>query len=307
MQVIVEQIPAQEAVAADPARQLAVLFTNSTNGALESCGCKANPNGGLDRAATYIELMRKKYPNCLVFDSGDMLPPYAPPLFADTVTQVYKRIRYDAVIAGDQDLLHPSFRDKVAGSGIPFLSSNVASRTKKNTPARARVRYYKKCGLRIAVIALNGADTFDHYPASMVEKLHITPIDMYLGEFFKRRKNYDFLILVSHGGLESDKRIARDYPGIDIIISGHNPIHMPTPVHIGKTVIVQAGGGARDVGKLILAFDAEKNASIADYDLRPLTKDIAPDNTIKEMIKKFKETSQNRAKSKQDYNKPGRQ
>ncbi|OGS17800.1 MAG: hypothetical protein A2219_04295 [Elusimicrobia bacterium RIFOXYA2_FULL_50_26] len=295
VQVMVEQVPAQEVAAAGLSRQLAVLFTNSTNGALESCGCKSNPNGGLDRAATYIALIRKKYQQCLVFDSGDMLPPYAPAAFVDAVTQVYKRIRYDAVIAGDQDLLHPSFQQKVARSGIPFLPSNIAPRAKKNAPAHVSARYYKKCGVRIAVIALNGADTFDYYPVPMVEKLHITPADAYLEEFFKRRKNYDFLILLSHGGLDFDKRIAHDYPGINLIISGHNPVHMPVPLRIGKTIIVQSGRGAREVGKLILSFDPEKNVSIADYDLRPLTEDIVVDNAVKEIIKKYKKTSQKRS------------
>ena len=62
----------------------------------------------------------------------------------------------------------------------------------------------------------------------------------------------DFVILLSHLGMNEDIRIARNTEEIDIIIGGHSHSEIKSPFVINHTIIAQAGGFGKYAGKLQL-------------------------------------------------------
>ena len=107
-------------------KELAVFFTNSTNGYLESCDCPTHPYGGLVRRTFYLKSERAKYPENLAFDSGDLFSPYIQIRQADLVLKLIDRIGYDAVGIGDQEFSLDTFPKEIDKYKIPFLASNIS-------------------------------------------------------------------------------------------------------------------------------------------------------------------------------------
>lgn len=271
----VEEIPEAERIKEDKSKELLILFTNSTNGYLESCGCPMRPAGGLYRVAPYIDEMRKQYPHMLVLDSGDICPPYAPDNLVKLILKAYKRIKYDVVGLGDQELSSKKFCDWLPKSGVPFIGPDIEyNRNKKFVYLSPNVKIFQKNGAKIAVISVIEPEALLYYPETITNRLKITPPDEFLTNFFSKSEKYDLVVLISHSGLEKNKEFAKKFSGIGIIIGGHQYNHLSMPSKIGEALIVQAGSNAQHVGKLTLIFDDNRKWKLYDYDIKALTKDL---------------------------------
>lgn len=58
-----------------------------------------------------------------------------------------------------------------------------------------------------------------------------------------------------YGKFEGDHTIAREVPGIDLIVGGHTHTRVTDPPHVNGTLIVQAGTGLTNLGKVVLEID----------------------------------------------------
>lgn len=289
VKLVIEEIPANERINEDKSKELLILFTNSTNGYLESCGCPMRPHGGLYKVAPYIESMRKEHPNTLVLDSGDICYPYLPQRLLKYILRAYNRIKYDAVAIGDNELSSQVSCDQILKSGVHFLSSNLSyEKGNKFIAAGPDKRIFEKSGIKIAVISVIDPETVANYPETITKKLQISPPDEFLSKFFAENEKYDIVVLISHGDLEKSKALAAKFPGIGVIIGGHQYNHLSMPVKVGETLIVQAGTNAQHVGKLTLRFDENKQWSLLDYDIKIISIDLPTDSHILGLSKKYK-------------------
>ena len=271
-------------------RELTILFSNSTNGHLESCDCPSHPYGGVVRRATYIKQVRSKNSDVLLLDSGDILPPYSSADLAECLFQIYERLNYDAVGIGDQELSFEGFVTLKDKYKIPFLSSNLnyCEGDVCNFIA-PKEKIIKKAGLTIAVISVTDPDVFVLYPEKFKKRFPVLETEDAINGFMERNKGkYDYLIVISHSGFDKDKELAGKFPGIDLIVGGHsqNPLHQPHKV--GKTLIVQAGPDAQHVGELTLIFDERKLLYSYGHKIVALTKEIPDDPDSRALIEKYK-------------------
>ena len=62
----------------------------------------------------------------------------------------------------------------------------------------------------------------------------------------------DFVVVLSGLGLEEDKKLAREVPGIDLIFGSHTRTMQTDPVIVGTTAIFQAGSRGKHVGEATL-------------------------------------------------------
>jgi len=286
-QMLYKKIAESSAEAQKKPQELAIFFTNSANGYLESCDCPTHPYGGLVRSATYLKQQRQKHPDNLLLDSGDLLPPYVSSQLAGTVFKIYELLNYDAVGIGDQEMSYSDFVKNMDNYKIPFLSSNMnycEGNSCKFLTAHEKI--IEKRNLRIKILSIIHQDVFALYPEKITEKLKILDIEETLAN---TGKDYDLLILISHSGFDIDKTIAERFKGIDIIIGGHSQTLLEKPVKIGETFIVQAGPDAQNIGKLVLKFDENKKIISYDYEITPLTKDIPDDPQIRNLINEYKQ------------------
>ena len=288
--VLKEKIAAVQNAKPAENKKLVLFYTNSANGYMESCDCPTHPYGGLVRRATYLKEQRAKHPNNLLLDTGDILPPYVAPEQAHYLLAMFDALKYDAAAIGDQEFSLDDFVGRIKNHSIPFLSSNVGycegDVCSFITP---REFTFDKDGIKVAVISILHPDVFALYPDRIVKKLSIISYKDTIAAFVgKHRATADVLVLLSHSGFDEDKLTAQQFPELDVIVGGHSQTLLGTPYKSGKTLIVQAGENAQNVGVLTLTFGKNNKITSHAGEIVPLTKDIPDDPAFRAMITEFR-------------------
>ncbi|MEM7366392.1 MAG: 5'-nucleotidase C-terminal domain-containing protein, partial [Pseudomonadota bacterium] len=99
------------------------------------------------------------------------------------------------------------------------------------------------------------------------------------------RKQVDLLIVLAHLGHEHEKQLAKDVPGIDLIVGGRSHTLVDPPVRVGDTWVVQADRHGSHIGYLEIEVDTKANR-IASFDgvLIPAGDLPAPDKHVMNMV-----------------------
>jgi len=114
----------------------------------------------------------------------------------------------------------------------------------------------------------------------------------------RETEKVDVVIALSHGGVVKDKdgrytegedvQLARDVPGIDVVIGGHSHTELQEAIIInGRTPVVQVGKNGECLGELVITLDGGK-LTVESYQLHPIDDTIAGDRAIADEIEKFK-------------------
>jgi 5'-nucleotidase / UDP-sugar diphosphatase len=114
------------------------------------------------------------------------------------------------------------------------------------------------------------------------------------------KEKADIVICLSHGGLQKgkDRRftegedvdLAREVPGIDVVISGHSHTAVQEAIIVnGRTPVVQTGKYGENLGELVMTLDGGK-LTVESYRLIPIDDSIAGDHAIADEIDKLKKT-----------------
>lgn len=109
----------------------------------------------------------------------------------------------------------------------------------------------------------------------------------------RRQEKADIVICLSHGGLADNPRrsedliLAKEVPGIDVIVSGHSHTKLDKPLVVGNTLVVQAWCYGKQVGVMDLVWK-EGKVALQNYAAVPVTSAIPGDKDIQRMIDGFK-------------------
>ncbi len=172
-----------------------------------------------------------------------------------TAVELLNRLGYDAVALGDLDLnMGRGELQKRIGEAksFAFVSANV---TDKATGKLVVAPYVIKemGGHHIALIGITGpsnAPDFSVAPAAAAAAEYVPKV----------RAEADIIILLSNAGAETNKAIASQVPGIDLIISGGQEPMTSLAQPTTGSLVVQAdqsseGHAGRYLGKLQVSFD----------------------------------------------------
>lgn len=229
---------------------------------------------GLARAASIVDSLRAAAPGRVVLvDAGDLLQgtpltyvaarvaPRAP----HPVIAAMNVMRYDAAVVGNHEFNYglPTLRRAIAGAAFPFLAANA--RTPAGRPAFPALRLIRRGGARVAIVGATtpGSNAWDRdnlrgrlvigdiLPAvrAAVDSAHRAGADVVvvlLHSGLNEPASYD----TAATGLPSENvaaRVAREVPGIDLIVYGHSHRQMPDTT-IGGTLLVQPKNWATSVG-----------------------------------------------------------
>ena len=162
-----------------PFRELLIVYSGNTFGELNPCGCaKEEDQGGFERRMTYLKQVSINTKNTLLVDTGDSFkePSRQGKIKASYIMQAMSKMKYDAVIPGDKDLVYgEAFLND--GQSIPWLLSN-AKLGKINLP-QTRGKKFEN-GLTVAMLAIVDPELYygaEHYggritdPKKSAEKL----------------------------------------------------------------------------------------------------------------------------------------
>lgn len=147
-------------------------------------------------------------------------------------------------------------------------------------------------GLRIAFFGLNFIH--EQHPACLLIRMD-SPVETAKKLVPELRKQADFVVAVTHIGLDADRQLAQSVSGIDLIIGGHSHTVLPngaaTKSPDGKDVVIaQAGEYLQYVGRVDLevARDADGwEIETLAPSLRKLDEKVQIDPTVKATIAKL--------------------
>ena len=146
-------------------------------------------------------------------------------------------------------------------------------------------------GVRIALFG-EITQLVNSAPYKAREELGLTalePIEVAKKLVPELRQKADIVICLSHLGVNIDKRLAAEVPGIDIILGGHSHTRLPQPVlvpsgtptatYIGAVPIVQAFQWGSEMGDTKVIF--RRNSDTGAYSLMSCKGElISIDNTL---------------------------
>jgi 5'-nucleotidase len=157
---------------------------------------------------------------------------------------------------------------------------------------RAGIRFgiFGSLGKEAMIYTNGGATTFADPTESAREAVKI----------LREKEKVDVVVALSHGGVVKGKDgrytegedvlLAKDLPGIDVVISGHSHTEMQEATIVnGRTPVVQTGKESNNLGELVISLDGGK-LTVEAYRLHPIDDTIAGDRAIADEIEKFKKT-----------------
>jgi 2',3'-cyclic-nucleotide 2'-phosphodiesterase (5'-nucleotidase family) len=109
----------------------------------------------------------------------------------------------------------------------------------------------------------------------------------------KLRKQADFVIALTHLGVDEDRRLAR-VPGIDLIVGGHSHTYLWEPIYVPNrnangyrgTAIVQAGRWGDRIGRTAIGI-GPKGIRGLTYALVPVRPNEGEDRVVAEMLQPY--------------------
>jgi len=280
--------------------------------------------GGYARQATLIaqrKQARKEQGPVLVLSAGDysMGTPFgAATRETGGELQLMSLMGYDAVTFGNHEFdlgpdgLGKSISVAAKAGHVPAV---VASNTdfSKDDPTLAGlqgltkegvIRRYvviERGGMRFGIFGLIGNEAVSVAVGAGAVKF-ADPIETAkeMVKVLRETEKVDVVIVLTHGGMVKDKEgrytrgedveLAREVPGIDVVISGHSHTFLREAIIInGRTPVVQAGKNGDDLGELVVTMDGGK-LTVDSYKLLPIDDSIAGDRAIADEIEKLKQT-----------------
>ena len=213
--------------------------------------------GGIDRIATILKHIRAERPdNTLFLDGGDTWQGSYTALQtkgADMV-EVMNALNPDAM-TGHWEFTLGAERVKELVDRLPFafLGANIFD-NEWQEPAFEAVKTFERGGVKIAVIGQAFPYTPIANPRWMIPNWSFGIRDERLATLVEEARSggADLVVLLSHNGFDVDRKVARQVPGIDVILCGHTHDALPEPLKVGSTLLVASGSSGKFVSRLDL-------------------------------------------------------
>lgn len=216
----------------------------------------------------------------LLLDAGDWFQgtPEGNGTEGDALVEVFNLLHYDAVEVGNHDFDFgvDNLKRLVGNLKMPALGANVYEIGRKRKPDWLKSFVIKEvAGVKVGIFGL-----------LTTNMRNLSLPDLYRGLEFRREVDEardvvsllrgagaTVIIGVTHVGFESpelgnfegDQTIAREVPGIDLIVGGHTHTFLTKPFRepTHGTLIVQDGTGLSRVGAVTLTIDPQTKRVIA--------------------------------------------
>lgn len=249
----------------------------------------AEPGNGLTRAATIVDSVRAANPGrVILLDAGDLLqgnPLTHVAARVDTlapgphpVVAAMNALHYDASAIGNHEYNYgvPLLDRAVAEASFPFLSANtLRSGEGRKYDAWTIV---ERAGVKVGIIGATTPGVMlwdrDNVAAAGIALLDIVP-SVGVAVLQARQAGAQIIVVTVHSGLGEPSsydtvttglpsenvsaRLAREVPGIDLIVYGHSHREMADTV-IGSTLLVQPKNWAASVAVAHLGLERDGRA-----------------------------------------------
>jgi len=306
--------------AAPEYRGITILHTNDTHGHLipfsfakpidPKEGSASMPYlkdiGGIARRATLVKRIEAECRgNVLLFDAGDPLDgtPFSIEYMGEADFAAMSAAGYDAMTPGNHEFSasYDEFYRNVHTATFPVLSANIIDR-KTGKLALPQYTIFTVDDVRIAVFGLTVPAT--NYRGAKEGFDFIDPIEAAKELVPQLRQKADVVVALTHisdSGTVEDERLAREAPGIDVIVAGHAHVRLAKPLFVrtteqreafklGGTIVVEDYWFGGELGRLDLRLRRDGGPfTVMGYDggLIPITSDTPDDPATKKVVDRY--------------------
>ncbi len=231
-----------------------VIFSGEELGNLEPCGCYEGQIGGISRRHTFIDFLRKQKNVVFPISLGDFPKSCGrqEEIKMEILCRAIGGMGYVLHNLGEKDIeIGPQLLSFLSQTNkVNFLSSNV----KTIAPFPIKIsQYVRKEYIDLKYpfsIAFLGILSKSLLSPHVVDYVNVYDPVTALEPLVKQLQNkVNLIVLLSHASLEESIEIAKYYPEIGLIITGHN-IDEPEDsiTYINNTLIISSGRGGKYIG-----------------------------------------------------------
>ncbi len=259
--------------------------------------------GGIARRASLARRIESEMRgNVLLADAGDVLDgtPFSVEYVGEADFAAMSAAGYDIMTLGNHEF-HcslPRFHRNIHIASFPVVCANTLDR-KTGELVLPPYKIYNFQGARVAVFGLTVPSP--EYQAAQEGLDFSDPYETARNLVPKLKAQADIVVALTHLGSAEDERLAREAPGIDVIIGGHSHARLTTPklirhvkrpqaFWVGGTVIVQAYEKGAELGRLDLRLRRKDGPfSLMSYkgELLPITAELPDDPATAQVVQKY--------------------
>jgi len=261
----VTPVPSSSAIADD---RIQLLHTDDIHGHLDAdivqsaSASSSFRAGGMAQLAGQVVAYRARAPQrTLLVDAGDAWQGtfISNANKGEAVTEAMNLMQYDAFAVGNhefdwgQDVLAQRAKE----ASFPFLAANVIETKTGASPSYLKPFVVKDLGItRVGIIGLTNPGSATIVKATSVTGLQFRPAaDSVRSLLSEMHKQADIVVVAAHIGSADAVQLARDVPGIDVIVAAHDHQAVQTARVEGRTTIVDAGAYTQYLGRLEIVID----------------------------------------------------
>lgn len=242
--------------------KISIIFSGEELGNLEPCGCYEGQLGGISRRHSFIDFFRKQGNIVLPVSLGDLSRGYSrqDEIKLETLCRAMGEMGYVLHNLGEKDIgFGPQILSFLSQTNkVNFLSSNVKIVSPfpiKISQYVIKERFYSGHSFKIAFFGILSKSLFS---AHALDYVNVSEPVKALSPLVKQlHGKVDLLVLLSHSSLEESVEIAKFFPEIGLIISGHNSDEPEDAIYINNTPVVSPGMGGKYIG--VAHYSINKN------------------------------------------------
>jgi 5'-nucleotidase/UDP-sugar diphosphatase len=239
--------------------------------------------GGLPARATLVERIRAENENVLLLDAGDINTGRPESNLFDARPDIigYNFIGYDAMAVGNHDFDRGRrvLSEQRALARFPFLSANILTASGDPFARPYIIKHFG--GFDVAVFGLTTVATVAITHPGHTDGLRFEDeVETARNLVPRLREQADVVIALVHLGVydppeRGSLRLAREVPGIDLVVDGHTHTKLDEPVRVKNRIsgalvpVVQAWKWGLVVGRVDMEV-SRQGASVAAFEALPV-------------------------------------
>lgn len=251
--------------------------------------------GGFTALDYYVKQQRQGTERNLLLDAGDLMTGTLicdmkyDSVYGGALITMMNEIGYQGWVFGNHDFDKgaDNLRGLIRLAKFPVFCANFVRQDQLF--AKEPYHIYDLNGLRVGVIGITYHPMVGMAPPEKLDGFvstdPITTVNAAVGQIDSLT---DLIIVLSHLGIENDRRLAQNTRGVDLIIGGHSHTRLDTLERVNGVLIGQTGSNCRNLGRIDLTVAGD---TVMAYDgkLIPMyTEGITPDPQIAALVDSFK-------------------
>lgn len=257
--VLYYAIAAPSAASGAPGDLVAVeiVHTNDTHGYFQR-----NASGGSSAADAVARAKSAAAAGAqvIMLDAGDLMGKtwFGDGSMASDLERMAK-IGYDAVALGNNDAAFgiDNLAARSKALKLPVVCANLVRR-ESGEPVFPPYIVRNVGGIRVGVMGLTTPDTFEKLSGEDRKNFTVTdPEEAYSKVIDGFKKDCDFRVLLSHMGTVEDEKFAKKHSKIKVIVGGHTPDALKTPLFINSACVVNTGRFGANIGIIEIKLERE--------------------------------------------------